>query len=503
VNLTDEQRSIIETTGDVAVNAVAGSGKTTTLIEYARSRPAGSRMLYIAFNRSVKAEAERKFTQNGLKFVEVETMHSLAYRFAVRGKAYQVRHDGDYRPHELCGLLGLLPVSADAHSEVVLATHIQKYAAFFCNQAAEKVQDVDYRHSLTDAAALAFADQHYGEILAGTRRFLALMDKGECAITHDFYLKKFQLQQLFLGYTHILFDEAQDASPVMLDILMRQRPATTCVMVGDTHQQIYGWRYAVNALETVDFPRYTLTTSFRFNEAVAFVAMQCLRWKRHLLPAFGGAQIVGAGGTPTGSSRAVLARTNLRLLQSAIDLMESGDAKRLYFEGNLSSYTYAAEGASIYDVLNLFQEKTKSVHHPLIRQMADFEELEHYAECADDKELGMLIDMVKAYKAELPALLQRLRDQHLPDGDRHKADIIFSTVHRCKGLEYDEVALEDDFLCESDVQQLLAATETHTDQSRARLVEEINLLYVAATRTRDRLWLPTKYAPQLTTVRLL
>ena len=58
LSLTPEQEAILQSTGDIRINAVAGSGKTTTIIEYARTRPAGSRIMYLAFNRSVKMEAE-------------------------------------------------------------------------------------------------------------------------------------------------------------------------------------------------------------------------------------------------------------------------------------------------------------------------------------------------------------------------------------------------------------------------------------------------------------
>ena len=57
--LTEEQKAIINSTGDIRINAVAGSGKTTTIIEYAATRPPGSRILYLAFNKSVRLEATR------------------------------------------------------------------------------------------------------------------------------------------------------------------------------------------------------------------------------------------------------------------------------------------------------------------------------------------------------------------------------------------------------------------------------------------------------------
>lgn len=55
LQLTPEQEAILTSTGNIKINAVAGSGKTTTIIQYAATRPAGSRILYLAYNRSVKA----------------------------------------------------------------------------------------------------------------------------------------------------------------------------------------------------------------------------------------------------------------------------------------------------------------------------------------------------------------------------------------------------------------------------------------------------------------
>lgn len=85
--LTPEQRSIIQSTGNIKINAVAGSGKTTTVIEYAKARPKQSKILYLAFNKSVRIEASKRFADQGIEHVKVETAHSLAYKHIVPQKA--------------------------------------------------------------------------------------------------------------------------------------------------------------------------------------------------------------------------------------------------------------------------------------------------------------------------------------------------------------------------------------------------------------------------------
>ena len=51
---TLQQQSILASEGNIKINAVAGSGKTTTMIEYAKTKPPKSKILYLAFNKSVK-----------------------------------------------------------------------------------------------------------------------------------------------------------------------------------------------------------------------------------------------------------------------------------------------------------------------------------------------------------------------------------------------------------------------------------------------------------------
>jgi superfamily I DNA/RNA helicase len=70
MQLTPEQQAVIDTNSDLVINAVAGSGKTTTLIEYAKSRYSASRILYLAFNKTVKTEAIQKFLEAGVTNVK-------------------------------------------------------------------------------------------------------------------------------------------------------------------------------------------------------------------------------------------------------------------------------------------------------------------------------------------------------------------------------------------------------------------------------------------------
>ena len=490
MNLTSEQVAIIGSIGDIKINAVAGSGKTTTIIEYAWAQPKTARILYLAFNRSVKIEAEKRFLDKGLLNVKVETAHSLAFKNVVYRNNYKVRPQG-YKTHEIAEMLGLKG-SGEKHAEYIVANHINKFLTYFCNSDKGKVPDLNYLDVTHDEKARSFVANFYDYIQSQTRLLLSKMDKGEIEIIHDFYLKKFQLSQPVLPYDYILFDEGQDASAAMLDIFLKQ-PAVK-VIVGDTHQQIYAWRYAVNSLDKADFTQYQLSTSFRFRQDVADLGVATLNLKS-LIMELKPTIITGAGNPQALTTKAVLARTNLGLLLKAIEyVQEKADLKNIYFEGNINSYTYADEGASLYDVLHLYNGKRQQIRDNLIKAMKDMEELEDYIEKTEDVQLGMMVEIVREYGNRIPGIIKSIKDRHVPDNEKDKASIIFSTVHRSKGMEYDAVQLVNDFITEERITKLKA--DVNTPINGAKLIEEINLLYVAITRTKNILHIPEQLLPK-------
>lgn len=491
MELTQEQVEIINSTGNIKINAVAGSGKTTTVIEYAKSRPANSSILYLAFNRSVKLEAQNKFDGKGLSNVKVETAHSLAFRNVIPKFKYQVKKQG-YKTQEIAELLQLQG-DGEKHAEYVIANHINKFITYFCNSDKKKIQELNYLDTISDEKAKAFVTKFYPYIESQTRLLLSKMDKGEIEVIHDFYLKKFQLSEPKLDYDYILFDEGQDASAAMLDVFLKQK--ATKVIVGDTHQQIYGWRHAVNSLEKADFKTYNLSTSFRFSQDIANLATGILDWKNHL-ENYTPFIIKGEGTCKTYKSKAIIGRTNLGLLLKAIEYVtEKKKIKHIYFEGNINSYTYADEGTSLYDVLNLYNGKRHLIRDKLIKTMKDLDELEDYIEKTEDVQLSMMVEIVKDYGNQIPDIIKAIKDKHIDSDEKEKAEIIFSTVHRCKGMEYDAIQLINDFISEEKIEKLKADAKKD-GLNNAKLNEEINLLYVAVTRTKNSIHMSEELLPK-------
>ena len=236
--------------------------------------------LYIVYNKSAKDEAIRKFLNAGVSNVTVETSHSLAYRGLDVRNRYELAKSGNLKAYDIVKLCDIKPSHGNPVHHLVLARHVQKFLTLFCNSDVQKLADIDYSASITDAKAAEFANKHYEKIHGTAHNLLTRMYRAEVPIIHDAYLKFWQLTQPELPYMHIMMDEAQDISPVMLDVFLRQKAIKTAV--GDSHQAIYGFRNAVNSLEKIDFKKFNLTASYRFNQEIADLATKTLKLKRRL-----------------------------------------------------------------------------------------------------------------------------------------------------------------------------------------------------------------------------
>ena len=75
--------------------------------------------------------------------------------------------------------------------------------------------------------------------------------------------------------------------------------------------------------------------------------------------------------------------------------------------------------------------------------------------------------------------------------------MIFGTVHRCKGMEYDSVTLLNDFITEKKLRKSVvqSAPGKMAAEERSFLNEEINILYIAVTRAKHKLILPPEINP--------
>ncbi|WP_109555797.1 UvrD-helicase domain-containing protein [Escherichia coli] len=457
---TDEQSAIIHWQGQkLVVNVFAGTGKTSTLVQYALTNP-DSRMLYLAYNRSVRDEAERKFPFN----VECKTSHQLAWsRF---GRHYQNRLVASLRITDVARKL-------NTRHWLLVRLALSSLNQFLCS--ADKEPGPQH---LPDEDAWAGAGTDVSAILQAVQVLWHEMSRpdGAFPVTHDTYLKLFQLSfpDLSRRWDTILFDEVQDANPVTSALVFSQ--SCRVILVGDRYQQIYRFRGADNALSHPvlnDVGRLWLTQSFRFGSSVARMAnllLQRAGEKR---------QVTGSGGEddvlmsrtdankPEGH-RTVLSRTVAGVICTA--LMASLSGRKVYWVGGIEGYrTEALE--DLYWFSADMPEKMQS--DALRRDYRDFDEYCRIAKSTRNVEMNQAIRLLDIC-FPLPVKLKLLRE-HTVTCEKD-ADITVSTPHRSKGLEWPVVILDEDF---ADITDPLMPEDERRD--------ETNLLYVAVTRARKTL----------------
>ena len=80
IKLSDEQNNIIKFKSNIKIDAVAGSGKTTTILHMSLENPI-KKIFQITYNNLLKREVRKKASELCIKNVEIHTYHSLAVKY--------------------------------------------------------------------------------------------------------------------------------------------------------------------------------------------------------------------------------------------------------------------------------------------------------------------------------------------------------------------------------------------------------------------------------------
>ncbi len=474
---TDEQQEIIYSYGNVKCIAVAGSGKSTTLLAYAKYRQ-HKKGLYLVYNNSARAEARAKAKKYQLKNLKVHTAHSLAYQSV--GKQYRI-----IKKIPLDGIISFCDIKGSNTEKIyTIAQIIHDGINIRCNKISNSLLISDFKNYDQSIVkeyfpiAMAWIDEIWNE-----------MDAGRLSVTHDFYLKKFITGINDLGYDYVVFDEGQDANEVMLAGFNKQKG--TKVIVGDPSQQIYTWRGAINALDKVNFPVYNLTGAFRFGPDIALKANHVLQWKK-TIGCYGNTVLCeGLRKSPASSGpTAYLCRSTVGLFKKMVDLVAQDSYTPLYIEGGLWGNDFLTNNRMLSDIYHIWSGKPKKVRGTMLKGFKSIVQLQSFAKNTGNREIGSLIDLVYKYKSDVFSLKDQIKLRLIDD--KSEAGAIFSTVHKAKGQEYSRVILDDTFILYEDVIALSEAMKIDMERNKKlspdlaaqvhRINEEINIRYVAITR---------------------
>lgn len=474
---TPEQSACVDaarTKQHLVIEALAGTGKTATLTLIAEAMGKFRRGSYVAFNKSIVTDAEKRFPST----VTCKTAHSLAFR-AVGVRFKERLNQGRTTAVENARRLGVLNSSLEVAERIVL-------------DGVGLVQTAqDTIRSFLRTMDLAPGIQHMRrdpgmedgdlEILASVVLPIAqdIWDDFQQPYgklggwSHDVYLKLWAHGDPIIGSDYVMLDEAQDADPVIRHVVSSQ-PCQQ-IYVGDTNQQIYAWRGAINALAQLDetVPRKWLTQSFRFGQGVADVA-------NDYLDVLGAPELVRGDPNQTSTVEpidapdAILCRTNASCLAAAMASLAAG--KRVALVGgtdDLSRFLTAA--------LQL-QRGQRTKHHDL----ACFKTWgnavawvkSHRQEAGD---LAVKVGLVEKFGAE--ALRDVLDDLTADEG---RADVIVSTAHKAKGREWPRVQIASDFSPELDVLPDGELRLGYVAVTRARKTLDVSRMQTKEDRAIDR-----------------
>jgi len=486
---TPEQAAAIEAfgTGDnLVIQAGAGTGKTSTLRLLAESAPR-RRGLYIAFNRAIAADAKASFPRN----VECSTAHSLAFRAV--GHRYRDRLDGPrVRARDVAEILAInepvrlgddVPILAPQQTARLVMKTVARYT-----RSAD--WEIDHHHV---PKTVGFTDPAPRNALTATLVPLArtawaelLQPVGRLKFEHDHYLKLWQLSYPTLPADFVLFDEAQDADPVILSIIGNQRSAQR-IVVGDSAQAIYEWRGAIDAMDKFDGTRLTLSKSFRFGPAIAREANRWLDLIDAPLRLTGHDPIPSRIVPELQEADAILCRSNAGAMREVMTSLANGRRTALVGGGDEIKRLAAAA---------VQLKAGAGCDHPELFAFRTWGEVQDYVAMDEGgSDLKTMVTLIDDYGPDaLIAAIDRLVDEPSDRGRRPMAlttqtpDVIVSTVHKAKGREWPAVRISEDFFPPKTDSEGLTS-----DPDPA----ELRLAYVAVTRARDTLdrgslrWLDT------------
>ncbi|XP_070803704.1 F-box DNA helicase 1-like [Pituophis catenifer annectens] len=459
---TNEQQLILDhrlNPGDrVKIVGSAGTGKSSTLLQYARKWPK-LKFLYIVFNKIIKDQLSLFCPEN----VTCHTFHSLAYDEV--GKQYEDELIPDILTNEVDHVLSNPEVSA---KEVV-----QTLKAFF----ASAHEFLTVEHTVCGKYVTAWKKQIIVEEAEQIWAKMKVQDPTKekaYYMTHDGYLKLWQLQKPSLSkYNVIMVDEAQDYTPAMMNIVLLQKCAV--ILVENPHQQIYIFQGADNTVLDVPNSRiFHLTQSLRFGYEIGYICAILDYYRKIRKPTVGNNQ---DSDVSVEGKVAWLSETNGEVFHKAVNIIY-GSSPRIHFVGGIETVGLDII-EDLYNVLHPEQNyelKSTLINKYVAKGLKSIKDFE----ATGDKQLTLATGILNDYDERVPHLVRRMRQYHVPDPE--SADYILGTVEEAKGLEFDTVKIDNVLL-----------NSHHYRTWYLDRTDEWNLLYVAVTRAKRRLILPTHF----------
>lgn len=491
---TDEQWALINgiwaRDGNCAGEAVAGSGKTSTVIEVMWGRPQ-LRIGYLVFSKEMELSMNGRVPPNTI----VKTCHAFGYQ-ALAKKVGRIHVQGGKGKPSLNKII----LSQFSGYNLDVASK-EDYADV--KDRIDSVSDLidKIRVNLIDwnnLEQVLYIIGYYGieiespdEVFAMLPKIFAdIIEKGMQGVidfTSMLWLPVYLNLPMVNDFDILLVDEYQDLSACQRKFarMLAGRSATIGI-VGDRNQSIFGFAGATpNSMELgikeLKAKCYPINENFRCGrkiiESVQHIVPQIRAWSG---AAEGEVIYVDEGefdycSIPDDSL--ALSRTNASLVRPAFKRIKNG--KRANIKGRDLQYGLDSLHRKIKKAAgkeNVSVPKLIGIAHDM--EAAEIEALEtrksvsrSQIEHAQDKYETFRIVCEQVERPE------DIKSQIADLFDPKKGGVVFSSMHRSKGLEAPEVYIID---CER-------MTLNHKDMKDWEHQQESNLVYVAQTRPKNKL----------------
>jgi hypothetical protein len=458
--------------------AYAGAGKST-LLRAVEKYHAG-KGLYLCYNRSLEKEARKLFKGHN---VHIYTGHAFALRsFSAEVKSSFLNKVNKKLSAKDVHEYTSLNVEDELYNQMAMNINwkcLFDIAELYFSAASTELKEIHLPKKTLDLIGkqlkankltAKFKASFISYLLNRANELISEMlnPNSECPATHDAYLKYWQLSNPVIEYDYCMFDEAQDGSPVLLSVLLKQ--ACQQIYVGDKHQSIYQFRGSVNAMDVIPYQAFPLSNSFRYGQQIADLASKILKKAEPNVKITGSGydtQIIKGSDYQGADPMLVIGHTNSMLLSILVEC----------YHANIPAVLLSGKAGLYLEKLNSlieFVENGKPTYHSH-KKYDNYKQVTFYEKDSETTIFVKLIDEDMTKAKELRKALAWSLDV-IPT----KAEITLVTAHMSKGLEYDTVMLCDDFY------SAIAAFKTGKKLDEA----ELNLLYVAVTRPKKTLILP-------------
>lgn len=477
---------IVEGVGSCILEAVAGAGKTSTLI-YGLSLMSGS-IFFGAYNKKIAQEIQERAPQRQGLFIS--TMHAAGFK-SWRRAAPRVNVDSNKCRDIFRSACDRNPTAGYKPLEgpVLQLVSLAKQAAVGITKRAE---DFNVWMDLVEHFDIEVYDEETGT--DNTRLIVQLARKTlERSIQLNYEIVDFD-DMIYAPLVHnvgmfqhdwVLIDEAQDTNETRRLLALRMlKRGGRLVAVGDRHQAIYGFTGAdADSLDliakAVNAKQLPLTTTFRCPKSVVTYAQQ---WVNHIHAADEAPEgLVKTAAVEQLSSiaqpgDAVLCRFNAPLLEYVYKFIAAGVPAKVEGReiGNglktLARRWKVKKLTALLDKLAVYVER-ESAKYRVKEQEAKAAAVEDKVNC-----LVTIVNRVLAVDPNCANPVDRVCEEidaiFTEDGDA-KA-VLFSSIHKSKGREWERVVW-------------LQTGPCAWARQAWEIEQENNLCYVAATRAKNEL----------------